>query len=80
MIFLTLDGDHIDINRAERIYVAPESVEGGGYRYVIIVVIGGASHRLVTTGGDFEQAEFHCRAINQCHLNKRLTREECYVS
>lgn len=80
MVFLTIDGDEININKAQRIYVRPEATGSNSVRYVIMVAIGKKRHRLVSTGSDFRQAEFHCQAINQCHLNNRLTREQCYVS
>lgn len=80
MIFLTMDEEQIDIDEAERIYVCPEMTTDGGYRYVIVVKIGARRHRLVSTGDDFGRAEFHCLAINECHINKRLTRKEIYVN
>lgn len=79
MIFLTMDGDEIDIDRAERIYIRPEA-DGDSVRYVIIVQIGDVKHRLVSTGNDFAQAEFHCLAINECHINRRLTRAKVYAN
>lgn len=75
MIFLTMDGEHIDISKARRIFVGRRPEEE---RWVIVVEIGEVEHPLVSTGDNLRQAIFHCIAINQCQLNRTVTREEVY--
>jgi hypothetical protein len=77
MIFLTMDEEQIDISEAQRIFVRPR-MRSGTKCWVVVVEIADVEYDLVSAGDSLRQAIFHCKAMNECQLNRKVTGEEIY--